>query len=286
MSKDNEQGTQKKGGLFSDISAAQVIATALAAVTSMLLASAIGIYGSIIGVAVASIISTLAASLYKKFLADSAEKLKELPAVVKTATLHAPSTDEEAPGDKESEDGGEERPEAAKAAEDEQATSPSDAPKAPPLSVHQKRVVIGLIVVCVVSALVAVAATAGVVYLITTGEGLGAKPEPIIKVERVHDTQVVHDADSSSASSDSSSEETSSSQASSSATDAQNSQPANTTNDTPENTSSSASGTAQPDDAAHASSAANTSHQQTNQENTQKPSATTNADAGSSGQDQ
>ena len=42
----------KLGGLFDDLSIAQVVAGALAAVTSMLLASQIGIYGSAIGVGV------------------------------------------------------------------------------------------------------------------------------------------------------------------------------------------------------------------------------------------
>ena len=58
----------KRQRLFSDISATQLIATALASVTSVLLASYIGIAGSLIGVAVASIVSTLAASLYKRFI--------------------------------------------------------------------------------------------------------------------------------------------------------------------------------------------------------------------------
>lgn len=74
MAKETETNPKKRK-LFADVSAVQVIATALAAVTSMLLSSYIGIAGSIIGVAVASIVSTLAASLYKKFLADSANKL-------------------------------------------------------------------------------------------------------------------------------------------------------------------------------------------------------------------
>lgn len=68
----------RKGGLFDDLSATQVIAGALAAVTSMLLASQIGIAGSVIGVAVGSVVSAVASQLYKKFLAASAEKIKDL----------------------------------------------------------------------------------------------------------------------------------------------------------------------------------------------------------------
>lgn len=72
------QEKTKKGRLFDDLSVAQVLAGALAAVTSMLLASRIGIYGSVIGVAVGSIVSAVASQLYKKFLTASAEKLREL----------------------------------------------------------------------------------------------------------------------------------------------------------------------------------------------------------------
>ena len=69
-------------GVLSDLSLPQVAGTALAAVTSMLLSSYIGIAGSIIGVAVASVVSTVCSSLYKNFLAASAERIRELPQTV------------------------------------------------------------------------------------------------------------------------------------------------------------------------------------------------------------
>lgn len=65
-------------GLFDDLSVAQVLAGAMAAVTSMLLASQIGIYGSVIGVGVGSVISAVASQLYKKFLSASADKIREV----------------------------------------------------------------------------------------------------------------------------------------------------------------------------------------------------------------
>ena len=49
-----EKAGKGKSRLFDDLSIAQVAAGALAAVTSMLLASQIGIYGSVIGVGVGS----------------------------------------------------------------------------------------------------------------------------------------------------------------------------------------------------------------------------------------
>lgn len=78
MERGTSEDKPKKGGLFDDLSATQVIAGALAAVTSMLLASQIGIAGSVIGVAVGSIVSTVASQLYKKFLAASADRLRDL----------------------------------------------------------------------------------------------------------------------------------------------------------------------------------------------------------------
>lgn len=65
-------------GLLEGLSVSQVTAGALAAVTSMLLSAQIGIAGSVIGVAVGSVVSTVSSQLYKKFLAGSAEKLRGL----------------------------------------------------------------------------------------------------------------------------------------------------------------------------------------------------------------
>ena len=216
----------------------QVIATALAAVTSMLLSSYIGIAGSIIGVAVASVVSTLAASLYKRFLADSAEKIKELPVVSKTGEalsnvlpgLHDKADEQPADAAAEGAEGPSRGPthpsEAAIATQplavsaapspdspvtqplgeatarpdgestptarlDEAPTTPSSshAPGAPDEGAdeaaalaalrHQRRLVRGLVAVCILSALLAVAASGAVVYLATMGAGLGEKPAPI-----------------------------------------------------------------------------------------------------------
>ena len=72
MARDAGGGKAKRGRLFDDLSVAQVVAGALAAVTSMLLASQIGIYGSVIGVGVGSVVSAVASQLYKKFFTASA----------------------------------------------------------------------------------------------------------------------------------------------------------------------------------------------------------------------
>lgn len=194
---EEQQQSKDKGGrkLFSDISAVQVVATALASITSMLLASYIGIAGSVIGVGVASVVSTVAASLYKKFLADSAEKIKELPDAMKSVAHHghtAPSKNAE--------------PEAtgveAKATAPEKITDHADSaaraddPPERPAAHHKKR----LVIICVASALIAVAATAAIVYAATLGQGLGAKPEPIIRTEIEHIERTAPPADDSSSS--------------------------------------------------------------------------------------
>ncbi len=167
----------KRSRLFGDVSIIQVTATALASVTSVLLASSIGIAGSIIGVAVASVVSTLAASLYKKFLADSAEKIKEIPVIARSGkTLANVVAVEHGEGDVRHAEpapsqGPEEHSDEDREAGDE-STSAERVQK-------QRKIIFGLIVVCVLSALAAVAVSAAVITVATTGEGLGHKPDPI-----------------------------------------------------------------------------------------------------------
>ena len=67
--------------VFDGLSFSQVTAGALAAATSMLLASNVGIAGTVIGVAVSSVVSAVASQVYKKFLIASAEKVKDLAPV-------------------------------------------------------------------------------------------------------------------------------------------------------------------------------------------------------------
>ncbi len=263
---------RRKHHLFDDISAVQVTATALAAVTSMLLSSYIGFAGSVIGVAVASVVSTLAASLYKYFLAESTEKIKEIPVVGKTHSrfghilrseknkLELDAKADRSPDEEDQEST--ERSEGSKASIDredvadrEDATDredqenqeglsdladeeipldelsvagaaihvdlsrnasgaahdrataepegigtsseehsadehtldersgdkhPAHAPSAEDAAkIKQRRLTRGLIIVCVVSALIAVAATAGIIYVASEGQGIGTKPQTI-----------------------------------------------------------------------------------------------------------
>lgn len=74
-------GTQimrkREEGLFEGITLPQVIAGAAAAATSVLLASKIGIGGSVIGAAVSSVVTVVSSQLYRKFLTAGARKLKQ-----------------------------------------------------------------------------------------------------------------------------------------------------------------------------------------------------------------
>lgn len=266
----------KRHRIFGDVSAIQVVATALAAVTSMLLASYIGIAGSVIGVAIASIVSTLAASLYKQFLSTSADKIKEIPVgehrtlediigkkpdealqdsghtheddarnasaqgadvpvltaddaevaegadvaerapaangsanagadasipldelsiggVALSADLGEEATDERVLRSEPSEPSAafEGKGGVSTAAHDAYGVHGADnvhdernigaagAAQASGQSDLRRKAVYGLIAVCIISALLAVAATASIIYIATTGEGIGTKPQTI-----------------------------------------------------------------------------------------------------------
>ncbi len=67
---------EKKPSLFSNISPVQVVATGLAALTSMMLSSQIGVLGSVVSVFVSSAVSTVSAQIYKNVLAGGARKVK------------------------------------------------------------------------------------------------------------------------------------------------------------------------------------------------------------------
>ena len=61
---------------FEGLSLSSIVAGTLAAVTSFLLASKIGIAGSVIGAAASYVVSTVAANIYKNVLISSSEKLQ------------------------------------------------------------------------------------------------------------------------------------------------------------------------------------------------------------------
>lgn len=72
-----KQPEPERKGIFTGISPIQIAATALAALTSMFFSSIIGFTGSVIGVALGSIVSTVSTQVYKNTIAKSADKVKE-----------------------------------------------------------------------------------------------------------------------------------------------------------------------------------------------------------------
>ena len=166
-----------KKGLFDDISIPQIIAGAAAAATSVALASKIGIAGSVIGAAVSSVITVVSSQVYRHFISASAEAIKGTHAAVDyPAGAYEPieSNANEHLG------GAATTQEMHQAAE--RATTARVAPNslrakaAAERSQTQKKVIIFSIAI----AIVAVIVCAGAILITTAGEGLGARPDPIL----------------------------------------------------------------------------------------------------------
>lgn len=210
--------------LFEGLSGAQLTAGALAAVTSMLLSAQIGIAGSVIGVAVGSVVSTVASQVYKRFLEQSATRLRGMRDSDEESSTGGVGVAEGLEGLEAVPFGTEEdvRADGPKAGQAEQTEFAGGSMRAvdqlasgrviaggvsgratatPHLGdkslagditaqhvrekrEHDKRMQRGVIAVSIVSALVAVAVSAGFVMLTTQGQGLGAKPAAIEQVVR------------------------------------------------------------------------------------------------------
>lgn len=205
----------KSGGIFEGLSISQIVAAALAAVTSLFLSSQIGIAGSLIGAAVSSIVATVSSQVYKRFLSVSAEKIKdirpddkggidELERMSREAVEHARSSEvsseitrriETAPSDETARadvsaakttvialdpdsDGRIVTPTPRIGNADED-LSPTVI-KARAERARKKRVQTAAVAVAAVSALVAVAVSAALINFVTAGEGVGTKTQPII----------------------------------------------------------------------------------------------------------
>lgn len=157
-------------GLFNGISVAQVIAASAAAATSMLLASRIGIAGSVIGAAVSSMITVICSQLYRNALDASAQKLKAKQA--SSGLAHGTAMSDSAVTEP---NGTVAAPYAARLEGRDLtariAPTKLQARAAAERSATKRKVA----VVSVVIAVAAVAASAGIIMLTTSGEGLGVK---------------------------------------------------------------------------------------------------------------
>lgn len=192
--------------LFDDISIAQLLAGALAAVTSMLLASRIGIAGSVIGVAVGSIVSAVASQVYKKFLSASAEKIKDIAPgngvrthaarhrdascgaasqnAEQTALLAGTSAAETVVLPAPAAHNGLARPlgeEGLSSAGAATLDAYAEAARARSRSARARKAKIqrNAVIVAAVSALAAIMLSAAAIELFTAGQGVGTRPEPL-----------------------------------------------------------------------------------------------------------
>lgn len=168
------QPLSRPKGVMDGLSVAQVVAGAAAAATSMLLASKIGIAGSVIGAAVSSAVTIICSQLYRRALDASAEKLKQ-----KQAKNSYPGAAPYATAALET------RGVSSRMGTGNARTSRNGARIAPTKlqaraaaarSATQKKV----IAVSIALAIAAVAATAGIILFATAGEGLGDKTVPLL----------------------------------------------------------------------------------------------------------
>lgn len=166
-----------KKGLFDDISIPQIIAGAAAAATSVALASKIGIAGSVIGAAVSSVITVVSSQVYRHFISASAEAIKGTHAAVDyPAGAYEPvepNANEHLGGAATTQ---EMRQIAGRATTARVAPNSLRAKAAAERSQTQKKVIIFSVAI----AIVAVITCAGAILITTAGEGLGARPEPIL----------------------------------------------------------------------------------------------------------
>lgn len=204
--KKDEQG-ERAGGVFGDLSFAQILASALAAGVSFSLSSQIGVAGSLIGAIVGAAAATVASSVLNNLFSKSAEAIKgavstdagEAPAAEKPAASAAGETslmphpvDADQPVGAEAPAGatatqnlaaGETRPATASLADDTEVKFAPSGTRIAPASlrraVHEsqrrdtKR---RLVVVSIVAGIAAVLISALLVNALTQGKGIGTTP--------------------------------------------------------------------------------------------------------------
>ena len=177
-----DQREEEKTGILSSVSLTTVIASALAAGTSLVLSSKIGLAGSVIGTVVAAAASSFATQLYQSILKKSAEKVRDVTNM--TADLGSAGDDAAANGEATGQlhDGMtvvQRRPVTLSDKTGPQERAETGTPIAPQsirYAAHareSKAATRRAFVVAIATALVALAVTAGIITLATAGQGLG-----------------------------------------------------------------------------------------------------------------
>ncbi|MDY2777941.1 MAG: hypothetical protein SOU51_06140 [Collinsella sp.] len=163
----NTQLIAKRKGLFEGLSLAQVAASSAAAATSMLLASRIGIAGSVIGAAVSSVVTLVATQLYRRMLTEGARKLQEAKETVHRPRASAYTGSDPAEG---------------------WSTHPGDPARGARIAptkiraraaAQRARMQRKIALVSIALSFLTLALVCGAILLGTAGEGLGTRPDPI-----------------------------------------------------------------------------------------------------------
>lgn len=168
--------TSQKHRVFEDFSMVQVIASALSAVTSMLLSSQIGIIGGVVGVAAGAAVAAIATQIYKGLLNVSADKIKHVAAeggvykpFTSSQTTFVGQSSQDLSNDKT----------VIRTIPQEASSQQQDTRVAPQYlrerNAQERRTKRNASIVIVVGALVAVAIVAVLINSFTAGEGLGTK---------------------------------------------------------------------------------------------------------------
>ena len=175
------------------IAMAPVIGSALAAATSLLLTSRIGVGGAVVTAAVGAAVTTLTSQIYTRLATASAEKLRNVATSSSRSQLagvmDSSELDQGYAGQGYAGQGyaGQGYGPDAYAPDPNQAASYSDGTRVAPASLrkaaarrHSKDMRKRGLIVTVIVALAAVLVAAGIVGLATAGEGIGPKTQPII----------------------------------------------------------------------------------------------------------
>lgn len=179
MARRSNSNEPKRKGIFGNVSFATVIASALAAGTSLVLSSRIGLTGSLIGTVIAAAASSLALQIYQAILSHSAQRLRDSSLTQPfspTPTVDAGQTQVQAPTQTTvlpvddptrvlAEDG--------KVAASGTPIAP-DAIRAAALERRAHEARRRLLLVAIVAALAALGITAAIITTATQGQGIGS----------------------------------------------------------------------------------------------------------------
>ena len=173
---------QRVRGVFDDFSVTQVIASALSAVTSLLLSTKIGIVGGVVGAAVGAAVAAIATQVYKGLLSASADKLRDAAGGYGTGSANDPDltmcdATEKFVGlaDIDTDGNPTVGTEGAPVADPQTRVAPASYIQARRKQ-RNAQMVRGFVIV-VGAALVAVGLTAAIVRVTSAGQGWGARPD-------------------------------------------------------------------------------------------------------------